>query len=59
MCKKDLRRVRRYAIEYHDNIRPGTSELLRQRLGETHELVVRPSPGGYGMMYGTAKDALS
>jgi FkbM family methyltransferase len=51
-----LRRVRRFAIEYHDNIRPGTSELIRRRLDETHHIRVEPAPFGYGMLYSRRRD---
>jgi FkbM family methyltransferase len=51
-----LRRVRRYAIEYHDNIRPGTLDLLVERLGPSHVIDVQPaSEGGYGMLYAANK----
>jgi FkbM family methyltransferase len=54
----DLGRVVRYAVEYHEHIRPRTLELLRDRLGPTHELVVRPAPTpSYGMLYATARPA--
>jgi FkbM family methyltransferase len=52
-----LQRIRRYAIEYHDVIRPGTLQLLRDQLGATHDLVVRSAEGNYGMLYATAKAA--
>jgi FkbM family methyltransferase len=53
-----LRRVWRFAIEYHDNIRPGTLELLVERLGPTHAIDVQPSSdSGYGMLYATSKAA--
>ena len=52
----DLRRVRRYAIEFHDHVNPGTSDLLRDRLSSTHTIVRQPASGGaYGMLYATAK----
>jgi FkbM family methyltransferase len=38
-----LGRFKRIAMEYHDQIVPGTLELLRRVLGPTHELTVRPS----------------
>lgn len=41
----ELRAVSRYAIEYHEVIRPGTLHLLRSRLAATHDrssTVVRP-----------------
>ena len=53
-----LRRCQRYAIEYHDKLRPGTLQLLMDRLGPTHVLDVRPAgEGGYGMLYAVAKAA--
>jgi hypothetical protein len=55
----DIQRVQRYAIEFHNNIRPGTLDLLRDRLSATHDLVIQsagPDPqSGYGMLYATAK----
>ena len=38
-----LRRCDRIAIEYHDNIRPGTLALLHERLRGTHDFVTKPS----------------
>lgn len=38
-----LRRFKRIAMEYHDQIVPGTLELLRRVLSPTHEITVRPS----------------
>ncbi len=50
-----FRRVRRFAIEYHDLYQPGTLALLQQRLSPTHAVEVRPDPeGGYGMIYASA-----
>jgi FkbM family methyltransferase len=51
-----LRRVRRFAIEYHDNIRPGTREFLCRRLEETHHVRVEPTADGYGMLYALRRD---
>jgi FkbM family methyltransferase len=51
-----LRRVHRFAIEYHDNIRPGTCDLLRRRLDATHDIRVLPSRQGYGMLYARRRD---
>jgi FkbM family methyltransferase len=46
-----FRRFRRIAVEYHDNLRPGTLALLQGRLGETHRLTVRPDgAAGYGIL---------
>jgi len=53
-----LRRCQRYAIEYHDNLQPGTLDLLLRRLSPTHTLDVRPAgDGGYGMLYATIRIA--
>jgi FkbM family methyltransferase len=53
---QDLRAVSRYAIEYHDILRPGTLDLLRRRLASTHDILTRPARDpGYGMLYATVK----
>jgi FkbM family methyltransferase len=36
-------RFKRIAMEYHDQIVPGTLEVLRRVLNPTHEVIVRPS----------------
>ena len=36
-------RFKRIAMEYHDQIVPGTLELLRRVLSPTHEIVVHPA----------------
>lgn len=41
-----LRRIDRIAMEYHDNLRPGTLDFLRQKFSPTHELTIKPSPTG-------------
>jgi FkbM family methyltransferase len=52
----DLRAVSRFSIEYHDNLCPGTLDLLRRRLAATHDLITRPaSDSEYGMLYATRK----
>jgi FkbM family methyltransferase len=38
-----LGRFKRIAMEYHDQIVPGTLELLRRVLTPTHEITIRPS----------------
>jgi FkbM family methyltransferase len=54
----DLARVERYAIEYHEHLRPGTLELLRSRLEPTHAVTVHPAGHpGYGMLYALKRDA--
>ncbi len=40
-----LARFERIALEYHDNLRPGTLQVLLERLRPTHEVEVRPEPG--------------
>ncbi len=40
-----LVRFERVALEYHDNLRPGTLRVLLERLRPTHEVEVRPEPG--------------
>jgi hypothetical protein len=48
-----LRRFDRIALEYHDNLRPGTLDLLTQRLDPTHDLQVIPTEQrGYGILLG-------
>jgi FkbM family methyltransferase len=38
-----LGRIDRLAIEYHDHLRPGTLDMLRNRLVNTHQLKIIPS----------------
>lgn len=46
-----LARIDRIALEYHDNLRPGTLSLLRHRLTATHALQVIPTEGReYGIL---------
>lgn len=46
-----LARFDRIALEYHDNLRPGTLALLRARLEPTHHLTVIPTESrGYGVL---------
>jgi FkbM family methyltransferase len=52
-----LRRFKRIAMEYHDQIVPGTLELLRRVLSPTHEIVVRPSKmEGCGILLARRRD---
>lgn len=49
-----LSRFDRVALEYHDNLRPGTLDLLKDRLGSTHRLESFPSEcPGCGILLGT------
>ena len=57
----DLSQVSQFAIEYHDNIRPGTLQLLQRLLAATHDVTIRPQGAdGYGMLYarGRSRGAL-
>ncbi|HEY1187507.1 MAG TPA: FkbM family methyltransferase [Gemmata sp.] len=50
-----LAKVDRFAIEYHDHVRAGTSDLIAAKLAGTHEVAVRPCGPTYGMIYATLK----
>ncbi|HBP23712.1 MAG TPA: hypothetical protein DEA08_38780 [Planctomycetes bacterium] len=50
--------LRQVALEYHDNLAPGTLALLEQVLSPTHDLQVFPTgERGYGLLYGVRRDA--
>jgi FkbM family methyltransferase len=52
-----LRRFKRIALEYHDQIVPGTLELLRRVLSSTHAIIVRPSlMEGCGILLACRRD---
>jgi len=52
-----LGRFKRIAMEYHDQIVPGTLELLRRVLSPTHEITVRPSKmEGCGILLARRRD---
>jgi FkbM family methyltransferase len=52
-----LGRFKRVAMEYHDQIVPGTLELLRRVLSPTHEITVRPSKmEGCGILLARRRD---
>jgi FkbM family methyltransferase len=47
-----LNSVRRFAIEYHDHLRPGTLDLIKRRLTATHHFSIRPSSvEGCGILF--------
>ena len=51
-------RFKRIAMEYHDQIVPGTLHLLRKVLSPTHELTIRPSHmAGCGILLGRRRSA--
>lgn len=46
----------RIAMEYHDNLRPGTLQLIREKLSNTHDVVVEPTfDRGYGVLHAKLK----
>ena len=46
----------RIAMEYHDNLRPGTLELIQDRLAKTHDIVIEPTfDRGYGILLAKLK----
>ncbi|MGA8428592.1 MAG: FkbM family methyltransferase [Candidatus Sulfotelmatobacter sp.] len=52
-----LGRFKRIALEYHDQIVPGTLNLLKQVLDATHQIVVRPSTmEGNGILLARRRD---
>lgn len=51
MSDDTQRRFRKIALEYHDNLRPGTLAMLTERLERTHEITsIEASAGGYGIL---------
>ena len=47
-----LDRIDRFAIEYHEHLKPGVVHLIRAKLEATHRLRIEPDPGQqYGMIY--------
>ncbi len=55
-----LSRFKRIAMEYHDQLVPGTLELLRSVLSSTHELTIRPSQmAGCGILLARRRSAAS
>ena len=53
-----LRKIDTLVAEYHDNIRPGTLRLMREKLHATHDIEVLVSkPAGNGMLVGRRKQS--
>ena len=49
--QETIDRIDRVAMEYHDNLVPGTLSLLLDRLGGTHSVTVKPvDERGYGIL---------
>jgi FkbM family methyltransferase len=56
--EETIKALRRLVLEYHDNLVPGTLELLKARLSPTHDLRVIPTgERGYGVMFATRRAA--
>lgn len=52
-----LRRFKRIALEYHDQLVPGTLAILRRVLAPTHELIIYPSKlEGCGILRARLRD---
>ena len=52
-----VQRIQRLAMEYHDNLAPGTLALLREKLAATHQLSVFPDPGQlHGRLFAVRHD---
>ena len=52
-----LGQFERIAMEYHDQIAPGTLDLLRRVLNASHEITVRPSKmQGCGILLARRRD---
>jgi len=56
---EELSRVRNIALEYHDNIRPGTTARLWGVLGATHRLLHLADNCGCGIMLWKRQDLVS
>ena len=51
VTQETLDNISRIAMEYHDNLRPGTLRLIQDRLAATHTLEVHPTWNrGYGLL---------
>ncbi len=48
--------IKKISMEYHDNLKPGTLELLENKLRATHNLEVFPDGAtGHGMLFASLK----
>ena len=51
-----LKRIKKMALEYHDNLRPGTLEIIQRAIAATHTVVsMDGSSEGYGILRAVAK----
>ncbi len=53
-----LPRIERIAMEYHDNLREGTLDMLKNKLRRTHDLTITGEGDGrgYGMLFAQLKE---
>ena len=53
-----LPRIKRIAMEYHDNLREGTLDMLKKKLRRTHDLTITGEGDGrgYGMLFAQLKE---
>jgi FkbM family methyltransferase len=50
-------RIDRIALEYHDNLKPGTLALLEKKLRPAYDVIVVPDPGSdHGKLFATRKE---
>jgi FkbM family methyltransferase len=55
-----LSRFERIAMEYHDNLRPGTLDLIQRKLESTHDIRVEPTfDRGYGILFAKLRSLTS
>ncbi len=48
--------IEKFCMEYHDNLKPGTLQLIKQKLAPTHTIEVYPDKGtGHGMLFASIR----
>ena len=48
--------IEKLCMEYHDNLEPGTLQLIKQKLGTTHDVEIFPDEGtGHGMLFASIR----
>ncbi len=52
-----MSRINYISMEYHDNLRPGTLDFLREKMQPTHDLIIEPTESReYGILTATIRD---
>ncbi|MBY0229823.1 MAG: FkbM family methyltransferase [Gemmataceae bacterium] len=51
----DIRRVKRFVVEYHEHARPGVLQFLIDRLSPTHEVRHRAEGDTFGLLFAARK----